>query len=147
MYCFKCKNIIMKKMAYFDVIVDMCEKCGGVWLDKNELSLIASNFVNKNIDINSKSYMTKMNIDIEKILEKRNVLTSPNQCSKCMNCTMEKVMWNGLELDICNKCNGIFFDSHEFPIAMNIYIKRKGILGRIWYFIKKRIFRKKERKI
>lgn len=147
MYCFKCRTVAMKKMAYFDVVVDICGKCGGVWLDKNELSLIASNYINKNIDMNSKSYITKMNIDIEKILEKRNVLTSSNQCPKCMNCTMKKIIWNKMELDVCSQCKGIFFDSHEFPVAMNIYIKKRSILGRLYFFIKHKIFRIKEQKI
>lgn len=147
MYCFKCKNIVMKKMSYYDVIIDVCERCGGVWLDKNEMSLIVANYVNKSVDIDAKSYITKMNIDIEKILEKKNVPFSCKQCPKCVNNSMKKIMWNDMELDVCSKCCGIFFNGREFPQAMNIYLKNRGFFSKVIMFIKEKIFRIKYIKI
>lgn len=31
---------IMKKVVVNNVIIDRCEKCGGIWIDKGELELI-----------------------------------------------------------------------------------------------------------
>jgi len=40
MKCPYCKNRTLKKAIIYDVEVDYCPKCHGVWLDKGELSKI-----------------------------------------------------------------------------------------------------------
>jgi len=39
--CPRC-NIDMKKLVKHDVVIDICKKCGGMWVDKGELEKLAS---------------------------------------------------------------------------------------------------------
>lgn len=38
--CPRCK-VEMKKIKRHDVILDICKKCGGMWLDKDEIGKLA----------------------------------------------------------------------------------------------------------
>lgn len=40
---FKCPRceVAMKKLKRKDVILDVCKKCGGMWLDKDEIPKLA----------------------------------------------------------------------------------------------------------
>ncbi|MBN2422866.1 zf-TFIIB domain-containing protein [Candidatus Woesearchaeota archaeon] len=35
--CPRC-NIVMRKLVKQDVVIDICEKCNGMWLDDNEIN-------------------------------------------------------------------------------------------------------------
>lgn len=52
--CWRCKDIIMKKINFLDyskIILDYCPECKGLWLDKGELDKI-KNYMN-NIETES----------------------------------------------------------------------------------------------
>ncbi|MCX7989681.1 MAG: zf-TFIIB domain-containing protein [Aquificaceae bacterium] len=40
MICPRCGNVELLEMSKYGVMVDVCPSCGGLWLDKGELSKI-----------------------------------------------------------------------------------------------------------
>jgi Zn-finger nucleic acid-binding protein len=43
MKCPQCKNKILKKAMIHGIEIDYCQKCHGIWLNKDELDQICGN--------------------------------------------------------------------------------------------------------
>ncbi len=102
--CPKCKK---KTLSYFNtsegVVVDFCEKCSGIWFDKNELA----HYIELSMDIPE---ITRM----KKSARKTDLL-----CPGCEG-TLEELPFStktNILVDRCEKCGGIFFDSGELKHA------------------------------
>ncbi len=102
--CPKCKE---KTLSYFNtsegVVVDFCEKCSGIWFDKNELA----RYIELSLDIPE---ITRM----KKSARKTGLL-----CPRCEG-TLEELPFStktDILVDRCEKCGGIFFDSGELKHA------------------------------
>jgi len=102
--CPKCKK---KTLSYFNtsegVVVDFCEKCSGIWFDKNELA----HYIELSMDIPE---ITRM----KKSARKTDLL-----CPRCEG-TLEELPFStktNILVDRCEKCGGIFFDSGELKHA------------------------------
>ncbi len=107
MKCPKCKGE-MRKSRYGDVVVDSCDMCYGIWLDKEELVKISDSSEN-NLDKTVKEIRDLMNTENKTIDE---------QDIACPNCNkpMSKIQFqtkNETLVDKCVKCEGMWFDAGE----------------------------------
>jgi Zn-finger nucleic acid-binding protein len=93
----------MEKVSEPDITTDVCPSCGGVWLDKSELNVLATGMAG---DIEYCS------IDQEKHADRFPV----RKCPKCSDQDMSKVNLLGYSeiiFDFCPTCNGFFLDKGE----------------------------------
>ena len=101
----------MEKVPEPDITTDVCPRCGGVWLDKSELNVLATGMAG---DIEYCS------IDQEKHEDRFPV----RKCPKCLNQDMSKVNLLGYSeiiFDCCPNCNGFFLDKGEM-YDTNVYL-------------------------
>ena len=79
-----------------NIVIDVCPKCNGIWLDEGELNKILkdkklSNYLTKHIGTKSRS---------------------PMVCPKCGN-TMDLEKAEDVEVDVCLSCGGVWLDEGE----------------------------------
>jgi Zn-finger nucleic acid-binding protein len=101
----------MEKVSEPDITTYVCPNCGGVWLDKSELNVLATGMAG---DIEYCS------IDQEKHQDKFPV----RKCPKCPNQDMRKVnllAYSEIIFDFCPNCNGFFLDKGEM-YDTNVYL-------------------------
>jgi Zn-finger nucleic acid-binding protein len=102
--CPKCKE---KALSYFNtsegVVVDFCEKCSGIWFDKNELA-----------------HYIELSMDIPEITRmKKSARKTGLICPRCEG-NLEELPFStktNILVDRCEKCGGIFFDPGELKHA------------------------------
>ena len=107
----------MRVVEEADIAIDECTACGGVFLDKGELNVLA----------------TGMAGDIEFCSREKGELSDKfgaRTCGRCADTVMEKVellRYTGVIFDYCPECQGFFLDRGEVE-AMNEELK--GIAGK-----------------
>ena len=79
-----------------NIIIDVCPKCNGIWLDMGELGKLLkdrkmSNYLTKHIGTKSRS---------------------PMICPRCAN-IMDIEKADDVEVDVCLTCGGVWLDSGE----------------------------------
>ena len=79
-----------------NIIIDVCPKCNGIWMDKGELVKLLkdrkmSNYLTKHIGTKSRS---------------------PMICPRCGN-IMDIEKADDVEVDVCLTCGGVWLDSGE----------------------------------
>jgi Zn-finger nucleic acid-binding protein len=97
--CHKCwVEMDKKEIDIFgpNIIIDVCPKCKGIWLDEGELKKLLkdrklTNYLTKHIGTKSKS---------------------PMVCPKCGN-TMDIESVEDIEVDVCLLCGGVWLDEGE----------------------------------
>jgi len=104
MKCPKCRAEL-KKVKRGDVVVDACDLCYGIWLDKGELELISSR---DSCDLEKSAKIIKKlsSADVSEISE------DSYSCPIC-NKTMKKIRFDiegEVVADRCSECGGIWFD-------------------------------------
>ncbi len=111
---------IKKKDGSIFVTLDCCQRCGGVWFDKDEVQLsqqIKSPKVRQRITQSPASGQTRCHSC--NTLMDRNL----DQCPACgwhnrIDCpickkTLQRKQHNQLTLDVCHSCKGVWFDQVE----------------------------------
>lgn len=101
-------NVEMKKQSEPDLDMDVCPKCSAIYLDKGELSALATG-VCGNIE-----HMSADDVDNDDRFPNR-------KCPNCSDVTMRKMELlgcSGIVFDYCESCNGFFLDKGELD-AMN----------------------------
>jgi Zn-finger nucleic acid-binding protein len=85
------------KRFLFDIVIDICPKCNGMWLDKGEFKKLTKNR------------------DIEKFLTKFEGFESVSdiRCPRC-NGIMDLERVIDVEVDVCVDCKGIWLDKGEY---------------------------------
>jgi len=122
--CPVCVGVMMEK-KHFDkpagsVTLDYCPRCGGLWFDRGEVGHLAhrDERVLHPLLIDAAARVlppcqgcgTPLDRNAEKcqVCARRNVLACP-VCDE----TMERREHDGLVLDICRRCHGVWFDNAE----------------------------------
>jgi len=110
MVCPKCK-IAMKKRVIREVEVDECEKCEGIWLDKDEL---------RQIKDKTDSDLNWMDFEILKHSDKFKAKEKNYGCPSCEN-TMNALDYDNtkVEIDFCSNCQGIWLEKEELKKIIN----------------------------
>ena len=102
--CPKCKKPTLSNFNTSEgVVVDFCDKCFGIWFDKDELA----NYI-------------ELSTDIPEIVElKKQAQKTGMVCPKCKG-TLEELPFSSQTdflVDRCESCGGIFFDAGEIARA------------------------------
>ena len=107
--CHRCwVEMDKKEMDIFgpNIIIDVCPKCKGIWLDKGELGKLLqdrklTNYLTKHIGTKSRS---------------------PMVCPRC-GMTMDIEKADDIEVDVCLTCGGVWLDPGELEALKD---KSKG---------------------
>ncbi|MEO8705974.1 MAG: zf-TFIIB domain-containing protein [Kofleriaceae bacterium] len=105
--CVKCSAELEKEIVY-DVEVDVCRQCGGIWLDRGEIAALAA-------------YRDSVLDELRAI--NRTATTSPVsasrrlQCPACPGALEEKVI-GAVRVDFCPSCQGFHLDRGELDHAV-----------------------------
>ncbi len=97
--CHRCwVDLDKKEIDIFgpNIIIDICPKCNGIWLDKGELGKLLKD--RKLTDYLTKHIGTKSR--------------SPMICPKC-SMTMDIERADDVEVDVCLTCGGVWLDQGE----------------------------------
>ena len=114
--CVKCTSVL-DKSTIVEVEVDLCPKCGGLWLDRGEITELAS-------------------VPETELEELRTALTGrsgpppiPSETQQhCPACPglLKEVVLGPVRVDYCPLCHGIFLDRGELDQAVAA-VREKGI--------------------
>ena len=115
--CFKCHEAT-KKDTIRGVRVDRCTTCGGIWLDEGELECLTTG-----------QYSTRRML-LREARERTVSSIAMHTCPKCAARLNPMIIGHGLELDVCNNCNGIGFDAGELKYYLSL---NSGKIKRSWY--------------
>ncbi|MGC8735002.1 MAG: zf-TFIIB domain-containing protein [bacterium] len=129
MLCPRClansKEVELQNAVLENIELDVCNSCGGIWFDKQELASAVSldkqtvdNFYNKLSNLKStNSESNNEGNSVEKTLNKDVIL----KCPKC-NIEMSKYRYmytSNIYIDSCDKCEGIWLDNKELLNIIN----------------------------
>ena len=134
MECPVCKKEL-EKAIFFNVEVDYCPKCLGIWFEEEELRL-AKDEKDKNLNW--------LDIDLWKYKKKFEISRGGRLCPVCRmplygvkygdskihpvksaKGSASKKQFNGVKVDVCNLCKGIWLDRGEFKKIIE-YLKEKA---------------------
>ena len=118
MKCTKC-NEEFKLYNLGDFSVEYCSECKAIWIKFPILKKLSERLELKMPIINP--------AELESIKVKEEVRCCPD-CAK----NMDKVYFNGVIVDKCSECNGIFFDNGELVKYFNLFLKQKvNVIGNL----------------
>jgi Zn-finger nucleic acid-binding protein len=106
--CVKCSSIL-DRSTFQGLEVDLCPKCGGLWLDRGEITRAAK-------------------LPEKELSHLRSLLTGSSgppplptenkaHCPACPG-SLSEVMLGVVHVDYCNKCHGLFLDKGELTQAI-----------------------------
>lgn len=106
--CVKCDRPMVAKMID-SVEIDYCPDCRGLWLDKDEISLLAAG---------SDAALDELRELVQDGAEGQ--FSPPHQDRPCPACgdRMTVVLLRSISLEHCLSCDGIFLDRGELDRAM-----------------------------
>lgn len=140
--CPVCVGVMMEK-HHVDahaqsVTLDYCPRCGGLWFDRGEVGQLSRHRESavhplvidaaKRVNPPCQGCGTPLDRNAEKcgVCSRRNVLSCP-VCDE----TMERREHDGLVLDVCRRCHGVWFDNAELSAIWRIKLaEAKGDLRR-----------------
>ncbi|MBU0476448.1 zf-TFIIB domain-containing protein [Patescibacteria group bacterium] len=116
MVCPICKRKL-KSSIFYNVEVDYCPKCLGVWFGQDELRLAKDERDNN---------LGWLDIDIWKDRIKFKIVPGIRLCPNC-RLPLYEVYYGGSKviIDVCNLCQGIWLDRGEFKKLIE-YLKEKA---------------------
>lgn len=101
--CLNCEDVTMDNINCANkLIINQCGQCGGIWLDKGELN---------DLQVLGDFYIDSLDDTGKPVIEK-------NRIRKCPVCklVLEPIFppkWEGLKIDRCKGCGGIWLDRGE----------------------------------
>ncbi len=118
MICPKC-NEELSVITYGGLKIEYCKSCNAVWLKFPEMQKLGKNLELKRPLLNP--------AELDAIRVKEELRFCP-ECGK----QMEKVYFNGMVVDKCFDCNGVFFDNGELAKYFNLFMKKPvGIIDNL----------------
>ncbi len=136
--CPRCEKIELDEVFFVgnsDIILDMCDNCGGFWLDGGELDLVNkfledimpvtgkgfSEFVN-NVHlpywykkVKRKSSETDFHVEVKPINHAKLVHETELNCPSC-NSKLNLYKIFGIKFEGCPECQGLFLDQNELRL-------------------------------
>lgn len=110
MDCIRCGGTL-KKGTKDGVLVDLCPKCGGLWLDAGELEALERKEHKDRAELLQQARK-------ELADDARQILTVVGMCPKCQAGRLRQIVKRGVELDYCPYCEGLFLDDRELERVM-----------------------------
>jgi uncharacterized protein len=108
--CVKCNTELEKSIVY-DVEVDVCRQCGGIWLDRGEIAALAAYRDSVLAELREISGMTAAPPSTKK----------PAKALRCPACpgTLEEKQLGAVRVDFCPRCQGFHLDRGELDHAVH----------------------------
>jgi len=127
MKCPDCK-IELEKAIFYNVEVDYCKKCLGIWFEEEELRW-AKDEKDKNLNW--------LDIDLWKDKKKFEISRGGRLCPVC-RMPLYEVEYNGSKtrVDLCNLCKGVWLDRGEFKKIIE-YLREKADYEILYNFSKR----------
>ena len=101
--CVKCDSVL-DRGTYAKVEVDLCPKCGGLWLDKGELEKVGEASSGEILELK------KMLLGDPRSKPEPSDLTTA--CVACTG-TLKEVVLGPVKVDFCAGCGGLWLDRGE----------------------------------
>ena len=79
-----------------------CLYCNGTWIDGKSLGILLE-----------KEKSKTSNVKIQESFKSQHDKKADRTCPECENEKLLQIYTHGIELDLCPKCNGLFFDEGE----------------------------------
>jgi membrane associated rhomboid family serine protease/DNA-directed RNA polymerase subunit M/transcription elongation factor TFIIS len=101
--CPKCQGSELVSAKYGNDVVDVCQQCGGIWFEKNELNSMLSSI-----------HDSKEGIDFKATLGNA-IGTSDKNCPACTDTLHSYHLLKDyhVEVDLCHQCDGTWIDHEE----------------------------------
>lgn len=118
--CPKCNDVKLKKHEIEGTVVEFCEGCNGIWLDKGELNKV-THPIDGDIEFCSHEYSGEKSV-------------SELSCPKCIDKKLKKanfIEFSDIAIDYCDGCNGIWLDKGELD-AINSEIDALKEIPESW---------------
>lgn len=114
--CIKCLNVMVPQMVQ-EVEVDICPKCGGMWLDREEIRELASK---------SDQELSSLRGKLERLSPSRPVSDGETEVP-CPACGGKLMVANlgPVFIEHCSACDGVYLDKGELDRTLEI-MKLKG---------------------
>lgn len=100
----------MNEIQFFNIKVDGCRFCGGIWFDAGELA----KFIQKG------SLPKRILTPTALTDARRTVKEGERKCPRCGN-LLEVVTHQGVNVDYCQNCSGLWFDRGELLSVVEKY--------------------------
>ena len=108
--CPRCKEVLAR-FKVFDVDLDQCPKCQGIWFDQRELDTIKSNMDD---DVRWKDF------DLKSYAERAHFKHTRMPCPACGRALCElRFDTSRIELEFCAKCGGVWADRGKLVPVLN----------------------------
>lgn len=114
--CIKCEGEPLVPKMVEDVEVDYCPKCGGLWLDKDEIRQLASKTDEALVELRE---LVQQDAPKEAAPS-----TVEPPCPACSG-KLTLAVFGPVYIEHCTSCDGIFLDRGELDKAMFV-IKARG---------------------
>lgn len=112
--CVKC-NSILDRTTFEGLEVDLCPRCGGLWLDRGEITRAAR------LPEQELSRLRSLLTDVGGPPPLPSENTVP--CPACEG-KLDEVMLGNVHVDFCETCQGIFLDRGELEEALSAVRER-----------------------
>ena len=132
--CPTCLGVTMEKLKPVkgdDLVLDYCRRCGGVWFDAGEVAMLRNlhpKGIGRTIELRESAF--RMPCHSCHAVMDRNEATCPacgwKNILSCPTCekSLERVDRDGMTLDVCRSCRGVWFDNHELAEIWNMEVQR-----------------------
>jgi Zn-finger nucleic acid-binding protein len=114
--CVKCKTKLDKSIVY-DVEVDVCPRCGGMWLDQGEITALAGMPDSELADLRAIHLKPQAPPHIP---AKANL-----KCPACPG-TLKEIVLGSVWVDYCARCHGFHLDRGELDQAVRVARSKGG---------------------
>ena len=101
MNCPRCKEK-MEATNSSGINTSTCLYCNGTWINSNALEILLDKEPNK-----------PSKTDIQNSFKSQYDKKAKRACPECENEKLLQIYTHGVELDLCQKCSGLFFDEGE----------------------------------
>ena len=106
--CVKCTSVL-DKSEIAEVEVDLCPRCGGLWLDRDEIDRLAGMADTELAGLRGALHMRKGPPPIP--------AEAVHQCPACPG-TLAEVVLGPVKVELCGECEGVFLDRGELDQAV-----------------------------
>jgi Zn-finger nucleic acid-binding protein len=121
----------LKPVKDADLVLDYCRRCGGVWFDSGEVASLRKlhpKGIGRAIELRESAFRMPChschapmdrNAPACPACDWKNILSCPT-CEK----PLERLERDGMTLDVCRSCQGVWFDNHELADIWNMEVRR-----------------------
>lgn len=121
MHCIRCKSN-MKKSKMKGILIDYCGICDAYWLDEGELK-----DMEKGLSKNTQQLRVEAHHELK--AESARPVVILTCCPKCQEGQIHEKVMDGVKVDYCTRCHGLYFDHGELSEIMKN--REQGFFGQL----------------